>query len=94
MCAQPALAGILWAGLAMAAGKWAVVPQGAYRPLFAPGELNSKKVSAQPANPFIEVETFKMATAPVTNADYLLFVKKHPEWRRDRVKAVFADRRE
>jgi formylglycine-generating enzyme required for sulfatase activity len=32
-----------------------------------------------------------MAVTPVTNEEYLEFVRQHPEWRRSRVKPVFAD---
>lgn len=40
----------------------------------------------------VEVEPFLMDKTAVTNADYLEFVKSNPEWRRSRVKPVFADK--
>lgn len=38
------------------------------------------------------VDTFLMEKYPVTNADYLKFVKANPEWRRSQVKPIFADK--
>jgi formylglycine-generating enzyme required for sulfatase activity len=37
------------------------------------------------------VESFYMDTHPVTNADFLEFVKENEKWRRSQVKSVFAD---
>jgi sulfatase modifying factor 1 len=37
------------------------------------------------------IEPFRMRTEPVTNAEFLAFVKVHPQWRRDQVASVFAD---
>jgi sulfatase modifying factor 1 len=37
------------------------------------------------------VPKFELDALPVTNAQFLQFVKQHPEWRRDRVSALFAD---
>lgn len=36
---------------------------------------------------------FRLRAEPVTNAEFLAFVRRHPEWRRDRVPPVFADGR-
>ena len=56
-----------------------------------------------PATPFVSViETepnakpvpiaaYALRREPVTNAEFLAFVAAHPEWRRDRVPALFAD---
>jgi formylglycine-generating enzyme required for sulfatase activity len=40
-----------------------------------------------------KIAPFHMRTEPVTNAEFLAFVKAHPQWRRDQVAPVFADRR-
>lgn len=40
-----------------------------------------------------KVDTFRLRSKPVTNADYLAFVLQHPEWRKDRVVALFAEPR-
>ncbi len=37
------------------------------------------------------VKAFQMDVTPVTNEQYLEFVKANPEWRKSRVKRVFAD---
>ena len=38
----------------------------------------------------VTVEPFALQKRPVTNAEFLAFVKQHPQWRRDRIPAVFA----
>lgn len=40
-----------------------------------------------------QVAPFQLRTEPVTNAEFLAFVQRHPAWRRDRVPSVFADGR-
>jgi formylglycine-generating enzyme required for sulfatase activity len=40
-----------------------------------------------------QVAPFRLRTEPVTNAEFLAFVQRHPAWRRDRVPSVFADGR-
>jgi formylglycine-generating enzyme required for sulfatase activity len=57
------------------------VPSGIYRP-FLRGEKDPKEV-AMPA--------FALDAMPVTNADFLEFVRANPQWRRSRVKRLFAD---
>ena len=41
----------------------------------------------------VRVAPFALMERPVTNADFLAFVQTHPQWRRDRVAAVFAEAR-
>lgn len=38
-----------------------------------------------------QVASFQLDKFSVTNEDYLAFVKAHPEWRRSRIKRLFAD---
>ena len=59
----------------------ALVPSGDYEPLFR-GEKDPKKVT---------VNAFLLDVTPVTNAEYLEFVKANPRWRRSEVKRLFAD---
>jgi formylglycine-generating enzyme len=40
----------------------------------------------------VKVEAFSMDVYPVTNAQYLDFVKKYPEYRRSKIKGLFADK--
>lgn len=54
------------------------------------GSFASILSSAAGSDP-IRVEPFALRTTPVTNAEFLSFVTTHPEWRRDRIPAVFAD---
>ncbi len=38
-----------------------------------------------------EVKDFEMDVYPVTNSDFLVFVKTNPEWKKSKVKSLFAD---
>lgn len=59
----------------------AQIPAGIYRPLFR-GEADPVEVS---------VKEFLLEKHPVTNRDFLEFVKANPRWRRSQVKRIFAD---
>ena len=41
----------------------------------------------------VKVAPFELQKRPVTNAEFLAFVKANPEWRRDKVPKVLAERR-
>ena len=41
----------------------------------------------------VRIAPFALMRKPVTNADFLAFVRKQPQWRRDRVASVFAESR-
>ncbi len=41
----------------------------------------------------VRVAAFKLMDRPVTNADFLAFVRAHPQWRRGTVASVFAEAR-
>lgn len=57
------------------------IPAGTYTPLYRqPGQPASQPVAA-----------FYMAAYPVTNTEYLAFVREHPQWRRSAVRRLFAD---
>lgn len=60
---------------------WVRIPAGTQRPQFAPSESQTE----------IAIGEHDLADTPVTNADFLHFVQRHPEWRRDRVSRLFAD---
>lgn len=49
------------------------IPAGSYLPLYAAGHRR------------VEVAAFELDRYPVTRAEYLEFVRRHPEWRRSRV---------
>lgn len=52
---------------------------GAYTPLYGRDSMQ------------VTITDFKMDVYPVTNKDYLEFVKKNPKWKRSNVKKIFAD---
>ncbi len=64
------------------------LPAGVYLPFFLsnPGKGKTALVSI-PA----QVAAFRLDRKPVANAQFLDFVRRRPEWRRSRVKALFAD---
>ena len=59
------------------------VGPGTYRPIFP----------SQPSEREVKVAAFLLDRTPVTNAQYLAFVKAHPEWQRAKVKPLIADER-
>jgi formylglycine-generating enzyme len=59
----------------------ALVPAGRYTPLFR-GENEPKEIT---------IPAFLVDVHPVTNAEFLEFVRAHPKWRRSQVKRLFAD---
>lgn len=59
------------------------IPGGEFAPVIAPA----------PGQPTVRVSPFRLDEHPVTNADYLEFVRSHPEWQRGAVPALFADER-
>jgi sulfatase modifying factor 1 len=64
------------------AADYAAIPAGSF----------ASVLSSSPGNDTIRVERFALRTTPVTNGEFLAFVNAHPEWRRDRVASVFADK--
>jgi sulfatase modifying factor 1 len=58
-----------------------LVGPGTYRPLYP----------AAPEESSVPVARFWLDVLPVTNAEFLEFVRAIPDWRRDRVKVIFAD---
>ena len=57
------------------------IPAGVFRPLFR-GEKDATE---------LPVRAFSLATAPVTNGEFLDFVRANPKWQRSQVKRLFAD---
>src|SRR5579872_7091601 len=64
------------------------IPAGEYVPFFqeSPG-----KGKARVENVPLRMKAFRLDALPVTNAQYLDFVREHSEWRRSRIKPLFAD---
>jgi formylglycine-generating enzyme required for sulfatase activity len=59
------------------------IPDSIYRPLFR-GEKDAKEIA---------VTAFQLDAQPVTNGEFLDFVRANPQWQRSRVKRLFADKR-
>lgn len=66
-----------------AAEQMALIPAAKYRPLFR-GERDAKEIALAP---------FQLDRRPVTNGEFLEFVRANPKWRRSQVKRLFADER-
>ena len=69
------------AAAAIAATEHAAISGGAFSSVLPQGEGNGR----------VAVGPFELDRHPVTNAQFLEFVRTHPDWRRDRVTALFAD---
>jgi sulfatase modifying factor 1 len=67
---------------ARAEAEMVLVPAGSYAPL-----LRSKDEPER-----ITVDAFKLDVRPVTNREFLEFVRQHPKWRRSQMSPLFADR--
>ena len=78
----PGLILALCAG-AFARDEMAQIPAGKYRPLF-----RGEKAAAE-----IAVAAFQFDARPVTNGEFLEFVRANPKWQRSQVKRLFADER-
>ncbi len=74
------LAALLAAGTAHAAPKPVRVEGGVYKPVFPPS----------PEEKEISVSSFFLDERPVTNGEFLQFVKRTAKWRRDRIARLFA----
>lgn len=80
-----------------------LLPAGEYLPFYAPKESKRPAATATgiaPAAPLPEKEakrepsqvaSFWMDRYPVSNRQYLEFVRANPEWRKSRIKPIFSD---
>ena len=78
------------AGMAAHAGM-VLVPGGSYQPLYKRSVRDSATGVETRVAQRVSVAPFWMDVHPVTNAAFLAFVGAHPEWRRSRVKRLFAE---
>lgn len=69
-----------WASASAAAGEYVDVPAGSFR-----GVLTGN------FDPDSKVARFSMRVTPVTNAEFLQFVLRHPRWRRGAAPSLLAD---
>ena len=63
-----------------AQNKMATIKGGTYTPLYGRDSLQ------------VTIQDFKMDVYPVTNQEFLDFVKEHPKWKRSKVLRLFADK--
>jgi formylglycine-generating enzyme required for sulfatase activity len=63
-------------------------PAGLYTPFLKEKVTNAQEPAGTSAR---RIDAFRIDVEPVTNAEFLDFVTTHPEWRKSRIKAVFAD---
>ena len=71
------------AGLAAGAADYVQLPGGSFRTAL---KYEDRKGDTR-------IAPFALMRKPVTNAEFLAFVRAHPQWRRDRVARVFAEPR-
>ena len=64
---------------------------GRYRPLYRQPVRGANRDTLLRKVVAVEVRPFELHRDLVTNAEYLEFVRGHPEWRRSRVSRLFAD---
>ena len=64
------------------------IPEGEFVPFFQQGPGKGK---ARVAAASLPMAAFRLDAFPVTKGQFLEFVRAHPEWRRSRVKPLFAD---
>jgi len=88
--ARPLLAALLLAGLSTG---WAAARDGGSRYAGLPGGLFASALDYEDVDGKVRVAPYALMRKPVTNAEFLAFVRRHPEWRRDRVASVFAEQR-
>lgn len=77
---------------ARAADGMAPIAGGEYRPLYRQPVRGERRDTLLRRVVPVRVEAFALDRRPVTNAEFLGFVRAHPEWRRSRVSRLFADR--
>jgi formylglycine-generating enzyme required for sulfatase activity len=58
-----------------------------------PGGAFRSALQYEDAKKGVRIAPFELMSKPVTNAQFLVFVNTHPQWRRDRVAAVLAESR-
>ena len=78
--------GLLTACTCAFAADYIALPGGRFESVLPQGVVPTATVP-------VEIAAFALRTTPVTAGEYLAFVRTHPEWRRDRVPEVFADKR-
>ena len=79
------VAAVIFSGAAQGDGDMRLVPSGEYRPLYG----DSADIDQRSGK--ITLEDFYLDAGAVSNAAFLEFVRTHPQWRKSRIKKIFAD---
>ncbi|WP_267225523.1 formylglycine-generating enzyme family protein [Dyella silvae] len=82
--------GMRWVWLIIGIGATTASLAAEYVPL--PGGSFASVLAADNKSAPAQIKPFHLRTEPVTNAEFLAFVTAHPQWARDRVATVFADK--
>lgn len=77
------LSALLVSAISLARGNMIRIASSSFRPPYP----------MSPEEEEVRVPSFFIDDAPVTNGAFLAFVKKNPEWRRDRIPSIFGDER-
>ncbi len=77
------VAGVLASGAPVTGMHYVTLPAGSFRSAL---KYEDRKNG-------VRVASFQLMQRPVTNGDFLGFVRSHPQWRRDRAASVFAEPR-
>jgi len=64
-----------------------LIPSGSYVPFFITKKKDPKKSNDQP----VSVKSFLIDKYPVTQKEFLAFLKKNPQWQKSEVKNIFVD---
>jgi len=67
------------------------IPGGVYRPLYRQPVRDAGRDTVVRRVVSERLPAFDLDRRPVTNAQFLAFVREHPQWRRSRVSRLFAD---
>lgn len=71
---------LFWISNVNCQSKMVTIKGGSYIPLYGRDSMQ------------VNINDFEMDVYPVTNTEYLAFVKKYPKWKRSKVKPLFADK--
>lgn len=91
MCAATPRTVAAWLGIAIGVATCPLSAAPEYVPIPATPFV-SVLATSKDATP-VALGAYAMRSEPVTQAEFLAFVQRHPQWRRDRVPSVFADTR-
>ena len=81
-------------GNAKGGDAYALLPGARFKSVLSYDDIKASPTNAAAANVgLIQVNAFWYMIKPVTNAQFLVFVRQNPAWQRERVPAVFAEAR-